>query len=463
MDEAFSTEHVTTLPLGMGDIRALWAAGTIRNRHAFECPNCRFPLKLCSIEPHNKVEPYLKICDQDTCLDAVTPRTGHDNSCDFWIDENSGERSDDYEREVDNQLVRVKSGSRLQVYRKRTQTETAPFADERGPRVTEAQRRNHPKWGLWRIVNELKHWDAPEIHDRYFELGEPRPALDVFRRIDDLADIELKTWPPGAPIDAYTNIDYSETKHIFFGTATVRPMPGGLGRVFFERPFKNGSEERTVTISLESYYRDISKHLRRFDTMLKSIGFDNTAPRKCLVFVLGTMRHVTNDRYMNLKLARTLEDIVILPIGDSNHARLLAQLLEAERNSMLEYRAREAERKRQAREALEAEYRLQYELEEEARKARIAAESAERSRREQEERTQRERAAAAERERQKRAEADEQARQKRVAAERELQREREAEQYREKMRIAEIRAAFELQRRQSEGLIQRIWRMISGS
>jgi hypothetical protein len=440
MDEGYSLEVGGAK--GIGDIRALWKSGAIKDKHAFLCPQCGFPIKLCAIDS-TSVEPYLKKCDQDSCLEKVSPRIDHDETlCDFWKEDRSGDRADEFERSVDSQLVRVKAGSRFHVYSKQEPVASVPgpTAFER-PAPTEAQRRNHPKWGLWRIVNELKYWTAAEIHDRYFELGEARAALDVFRRIDDLADIQFEYWPPGAPMDAFTRGSYVETKHIFFGTATLRPAQGELGRIFFDRPFNNGTDELTVSITLEARFREFSRHMRRFDKMLHDIGFTNEAPRKCVVFILGTIRNVTSTKYMNLKFAKTLEDVVILPLSEAGPARTLAQLLETGRQRLLQERAAQAERERKAREAAEEELRLRRLREDEERQARAAQEARLRELRQQEERDRRLHAEAAERERQEKARAE---------AVKQIE-------------DARLRAEEERARRESEGFIQRILRSIFGT
>jgi hypothetical protein len=296
---------------------------------------------------------------------------------------------------------------------------------------------NHPRWGLWRIVNELPYWTGADFQHRKFELGNERSVFDVFRRISDLKDVDLfRPWDaaPATPCDRYDNTDYTEIQHIFFGSATLKPAAGEIGRIFFDIPFNNGPEQRTVTLTLEDSYQRFSLHGKRFDRMIADVGFNGTAPRKCIVFILGTIREVRNASYMNLRLAKTLEDIVILPVASGAHARRLSQYLDLQRSAL------DAERKR-----LQAEER--------ARASEIERMRAEGERK-------REEAEAAERLRQ-RLEAEEA---RRAEQERLQQRIRQMEEQR---RLADLERSSPSRAQpapiQEEGFLRKIWRAISGS
>jgi hypothetical protein len=427
MDEGFSTEAQRTL--GIGEIRDLWAKREISDKHAFLCADetCRFPLKLVAIDPGKKVEPHLRTCDSTTKCLVGLETSGHNTDCDYGDEERSGDVANEYTTQTDNRLIRVKMGTRITVTQNASPIAAEVLVEDESRLDVDQEQINsersvHPKWGLWRIVNELQFWTVPQLRSRILELGSPRSIFDVFRRVSDLASLGLSPpWQGAELIDMYTGRNYSDTKHIFFGSASVQPSQGELGEVVFDVPFDNKQERRKVALTLESSSLSYSGHKKRFQKMLSTVHFDNTNPKRCIVFVLGTIKPVDSREFLYLKMARTLEDVVILPRSAVHQTRALLSLLDEERARLDEQRA-EAERERQRvveQQELVRRARLEKERQAaEAEKQRIEVAARQR------EATERQRRENAERERREATELE-----RRVQAERERHHAFEPEQY----------------------------------
>jgi hypothetical protein len=364
MDEAWSIAKGRRVPVADAahEAREEIAAGRAVDEHAYMCPEfdagrgCRCPLQLIGYGTDSKVEAHFKSCKKVDCVTnaghakelASRPSALH-AGCDFGAAERDDRGPDENSAEIDRSRVRLLHGAIIGPRHAAAATSAESAAGGVGVATV---KKGHSNWRLWRVLTELRHYKDARgaLTAPVFEVdAEIRDIDSVFFDVAALGGLR----PLGerfhlmAPGRYAAGTDFSETKHVFFGPARLKPRADSFAEIEFDARPDIGPVALGVRAFLDEGLRDKSHNVKRLVTAMADLGWTPAAPRpvECYAFVFGTLRRARGAlRGLTIEPARSFEDVWIMRVADGRDLMRPVVAVQTDRRARRAAAARDSER-----------------------------------------------------------------------------------------------------------------------
>jgi hypothetical protein len=322
------------------------------------------------------VLPHFRTCTRKhDCLTAMGFRTEdrptadqlHVDGCEVYERTNAGARAGRYERTVGDETVILRSGTPVRVRRPRAGAAVGvPAVAAAPPRGGRRAENQHSK--LYGLLDSVRHWDPAALAEHRIVLeNEERSLHDLFvdaRLLDYLSfDSGLRATRRR---DNGPDTDETKRPHVFFGPASAQIVTNGAIRIAFEGgidlalAFEPADPEPAglpavvnLSVFINNALLNTSRNQRMFQDDLNAAGVNAARPVPCYAFVLGRLRKLTSQGYLNAEPLGTTEDIVVLSRAEAanfthlvEHLRRSRIALERQRRERVGFAAEEAKRKR---------------------------------------------------------------------------------------------------------------------